>query len=165
MTAFGVMGVTTPAERLTKGGVGCSIYSRRRSVQGHHHIDPQATASGTDQPLAPIEHGSGRCAKSAESSRPGCATYLYRSGARRSPRTGSSRRSAGPPPVSAWATFIRTYCAMRAASSWSTMGSIRAPSRPISAIGKSPIQPVTPKWTLDVSTASSRINPQSPGTQ
>jgi len=26
------MGVTTPAERLTRGGVGGSLYSRRRSV-------------------------------------------------------------------------------------------------------------------------------------
>jgi hypothetical protein len=34
--------------------------------------------------------------------RPGCAMYLFRNGARRSPQTGSSRRSAGPPPASAW---------------------------------------------------------------
>jgi hypothetical protein len=32
MPALGIMGVTTPAERLTRGGVGASIYSRRRSV-------------------------------------------------------------------------------------------------------------------------------------
>jgi hypothetical protein len=32
MTALGVMGVTTPAERLTRGGIGGSIYSRRRFV-------------------------------------------------------------------------------------------------------------------------------------
>jgi hypothetical protein len=32
MTALGGMGVTTPAEWLTRGGVGGSFYSRRRSV-------------------------------------------------------------------------------------------------------------------------------------
>jgi hypothetical protein len=32
MPALGIMGVTTPAERLTKGGVEGSIYSRRRFV-------------------------------------------------------------------------------------------------------------------------------------
>jgi len=32
MTALGIMGVTTPAERLMRGGVGGSLYSRRRSV-------------------------------------------------------------------------------------------------------------------------------------
>ena len=32
MTVLGVMGVTTPAERLMMGGVGSCTYSRRRSV-------------------------------------------------------------------------------------------------------------------------------------
>ena len=55
MTALGVMGVTTPAEWLTKGGVGGSIHSRR-PLRPTHHVNLAAAAFGTDKPPAQIDN-------------------------------------------------------------------------------------------------------------
>jgi hypothetical protein len=50
MPALGIMGVTTPAERLTTSGVEGSIYSRRRFVRVtrglHHRDEPSLGAAG-----------------------------------------------------------------------------------------------------------------------
>jgi hypothetical protein len=55
MTALGIMGVTTPAERLTRGGVG-ALFTLGAASSPHHHIDLPAAASGTDQPTAPTDN-------------------------------------------------------------------------------------------------------------
>ena len=54
MPALGVMGVTTPAAWLTKGGVGGSSTLGAASSRSHKHFVEAAGAFGADQPLAPI---------------------------------------------------------------------------------------------------------------
>jgi hypothetical protein len=58
MAAFGVTGVTTPAERLMRSGVGDFTSPSAPLRSGHHHVNLAATAFGTDQPVALIGHGS-----------------------------------------------------------------------------------------------------------
>jgi hypothetical protein len=57
MTTLGIMGVTTPAERLKRGGVGGFNLPSAPLRPGHHHIDFAGAALGADQPFAPIGHG------------------------------------------------------------------------------------------------------------
>ena len=57
MTALGVIGVTTPAERLTKGGVGGSNLLSAPPGPGRHHINVVASAFGAEWPRPSTEHG------------------------------------------------------------------------------------------------------------
>src|ERR1700745_1560926 len=59
MTALGIMGVTTPAERLTRGGVEGSIYTpgATSSRSPPFFFDLAATAFRADQPLPPFGNG------------------------------------------------------------------------------------------------------------
>jgi len=121
---------------------------------------------GSDDSVQPLSGGEIRAWRKIRREQPAGLRHVFVSEReRRLLRTGSSRRLVGPPPASAWATFIRTCCAMRAAESWSTMGSTPAPWRPISGIARLPTRPAIRRWTHGALPAFGRIEAAGRGTR